>query len=241
MGLVPPDAIKPQPDGSLLIDARDTWTFYDVNHYTGDVNWQIGGKASTFTQLATPGQSLNNAQNLFAWQHDPESIGNDEFTIFDDESAGKANTGIEAVANLNTSRIERFKVDPWAGTVTLEQTWNQPDGLVASSQGNAQTTGDDNLVTSWGNLPYFSEFDQAGDLLYNAEFPTGVNTYRAYQFPWPPRNTGGGGNGGGPGGGGNGGNPGGGNPGGGGHKHRHRHHQHRHQHQSHDSHRKAHH
>jgi Arylsulfotransferase (ASST) len=251
------NAIKPQPDGSLLIDARDTWTFYDVDRSTGDVNWQIGGKASTFTQLAAPGQSLNNAGNLFAWQHDPESIGNGEFTIFDDESAGKANTGIEAVANLNTSRIERFKVDPWAGTVTLEQIWNQPDGLVASSQGNAQTTGDGNLVTSWGNLPYFSEFDQAGDLLFNAELPTGINTYRAYQFPWPPTNPGGGGgNGGNPGGGGNGGHPGGGgNPGGGPPNHHHHHHQRHHQHRSrgghghgghgaqrysHDSHRKAH-
>jgi hypothetical protein len=237
------NAIKPQPDGSLLVDARDTWTFYDVNHWSGNVNWQIGGKASTFTQLAAPGQSLNNAGDLFAWQHDPESIGNDEFTIFDDESAGVANTGIEAVANLNVSRIERFKVDPGAGTVTLEQTWNQPDGLVASSQGNAQTTGDDNLVTSWGNLPYYSEFDQQGDLLYNAEFPTGVNTYRAYQFPWPPSNGGGGGNGGGPGWpGGGGGNPGGGNPGGGDPWHWHPPHHHRHHHhRSHQGHHPQHH
>ena len=87
------NAIKPDGDGGLLVDARDTWTSYDVDRQTGDINWQVGGKASTFTQLAAPGQSLNNAGNLFAWQHDPESIGNDEYTVFDDESAGKANTG----------------------------------------------------------------------------------------------------------------------------------------------------
>jgi hypothetical protein len=204
------NAIKPDGNGGLLVDARDTWAFYDVDHQTGDINWQVGGKASTFTQLAAPGQSLNNADNLFAWQHDPEPIGNDEYTVFDDESAGKANTGIEAVENLNTSRAERIKIDPWDGTVTLEQTWNQPDGLVASSQGNAQATADGNLLVGWGNLPYFSEFDQSGDLLWNAEFPTGVNSYRAYLFPWPPSTAGGGGNGGGNGGGpGNGGGSGG--------------------------------
>jgi len=210
------NAIKPDGDGGLLVDARDTWTFYDVNRQTGEINWQVGGKASTFTQLAAPGQSLNNAGNLFAWQHDPEPLGNDEYTVFDDESAGKANTGIEAVQNLNTSRVDRIKIDPWDGTATLVQTWNQPDGQVASSQGNAQTTADGNLLVGWGNLPYFSEFDQSGDLLWNAEFPAGVNTYRAYQFPWPPSSTGGGGgNGGGPGnGGGDGGN--GGGPGNGG-------------------------
>src|SRR6201985_1218981 len=65
------NAIKPHGNGGLLVDARDTWTFYDVNRQSGDVNWQVGSKASTFTQLAAPGQSLNNATNLFAWQHDP--------------------------------------------------------------------------------------------------------------------------------------------------------------------------
>jgi len=238
------NAIKPDGNGDLLVDARDTWTFYDVNRQTGDINWQVGGKASSFTQLAAPGQSLNNAGDLFAWQHDPEPLGNYEFTVFDDESAGKANTGIEAVQNLGLARAERIKIDPFAGTVTLEQTWNQPEGLVASSQGNAQTTGDGNLFVGWGNLPYFSEFDQSGDLLFNAQFPTGVNSYRAYLFPWPPSTTGGGGNGGGNGGGGNngGGNGGGSGSGGGSgthpqpvhHKHHHRkHHRHHHKHHPH--------
>lgn len=36
----------------------------------------------------------------------------------------------------------------------------------------------------WGALPYFSEFSPAGKLLLNAEFPAGVNTYRAYRLPW---------------------------------------------------------
>jgi hypothetical protein len=29
------------------------------------------------------------------------------------------------------------------------------------------------------------EFSHSGGLLFNAELPTGVNTYRAYQLPWP--------------------------------------------------------
>jgi len=37
----------------------------------------------------------------------------------------------------------------------------------------------------WGALPYFSEFSRSGQLIFNAEFPAGVNTYRAYQDPWP--------------------------------------------------------
>jgi hypothetical protein len=37
----------------------------------------------------------------------------------------------------------------------------------------------------WGILPYISEFSPSGRLLFNAEFPAGINTYRAYRLPWP--------------------------------------------------------
>lgn len=70
-------------------------------------------------------------------------------------------------------------------TATLVASDDQPEGLVASSQGNAQTTDNGDLFVGWGSLPYFSEFSPSGRLAYNAELPTGVNTYRAYRLPWP--------------------------------------------------------
>ena len=51
-------------------------------------------------------------------------------------------------------------------------------------EADVQTTADGNLFVGWGALPYFSEFAPSGQLLFNAEFPTGVNTYRAYLQPW---------------------------------------------------------
>lgn len=42
------------------------------------------------------------------------------------------------------------------------------------------------LFVGWGALPYFSEFSPSGQLLFNAEFPAGVTTYRAYRPPWFP-------------------------------------------------------
>jgi len=41
------------------------------------------------------------------------------------------------------------------------------------------------LVVGWSSLPYFSQFSASGSLAFNAEFPTGVNSYRAYRLPWP--------------------------------------------------------
>jgi hypothetical protein len=34
-------------------------------------------------------------------------------------------------------------------------------------------------------VPYFSEFSRGGRLLFNAQFPSGVNSYWAYLLPWP--------------------------------------------------------
>jgi hypothetical protein len=75
----------------------------------------------------------------------------------------------------------------WRHTATLVASDNQPEGLLAPSQGNAQTTLNRDLFVGWGALPYFSEFSPTGTLLLNASFPTGVNTYRAYRLPWPPQ------------------------------------------------------
>ena len=180
------NAVHIDTDGNLLIDARDTWTTYKVARQSGNLIWQLGGKASSFTLQAAPGQKLNNAGELFAWQHDPEALGNDVYTVFDNEAAGVGNTGVDPTAQFGLSRVVRFKLDERAHTATLLKSYNQPDALTAPSQGNAQTTADGNLLVGWGSLPYFSEYDTAGDLLFNAEFPAGVNSYRAYLQPWGP-------------------------------------------------------
>ena len=172
------NAVKLDSDGNLLIDARDTWTTYKVSLATGNIIWQLGGKNSSFALQAAPGQTLDSAGEIFSWQHDPEPIGNDEYTFFDNESAG--------TPNLPYSRAITVKLNEWNHTATLISSDNQPEGLSAASQGNAQTTADGNLFVGWGILPYISEFSPSGQLLFNAELPAGVNTYRAYLQPWNP-------------------------------------------------------
>jgi hypothetical protein len=173
------NAVHLGPDGTLLIDARDTWTTYDVNPATGAIEWQLGGKASSFTLQAAPGQTLDQAGEIFAWQHDPEYLGHGLYTFFDNESSGNP--------LLPYSRAITVRIDPGSRTATLIASDDQPEGLSAASQGNAQTTDAGNLFVGWGALPYISEFSPTGALLFNAEFPAGVNTYRAYLLPWEER------------------------------------------------------
>jgi hypothetical protein len=175
------NAVHLDQQGNLLIDARNTWTTYDVNPVTGAINWQLGGKASSFTLKAANGQVLDSAGEIFAWQHDPESLGHGVYTFFDNESSG--------TPLLPSSRAVTVTLNLRTKVATLVASDNQPEGLAAASQGNAQTVAHGNLFVGWGILPYISEFSRSGQLLYNASFPTGVNTYRAYLLPWPPEHS----------------------------------------------------
>ncbi|MGH3408497.1 MAG: arylsulfotransferase family protein [Streptosporangiaceae bacterium] len=173
------NAVHLARDGNLLIDARDTWTTYKVSLRTGGIIWRLGGKDSSFAVRAAPGQVLDSAGEIFAWQHDPEQVGPNTFTFFDNDSAG--------TPLLSYSRAVTVRLNYRTRVATLVAADAQPEGLSATSQGDAQTTRNGDLVVGRGALPYFSAFSPSGHLLFNAEFPTGVNTYRAYQLRWPPR------------------------------------------------------
>jgi outer membrane protein assembly factor BamB len=169
------NAVHLDTDGNLLVSSRNTWTVYKVNLHTGKVIWQLGGKHSSFTPLVAPGQVLDGAGRIFAWQHDPEAIGGGEYTFFDDESEGNL---------LGSSRVVTVRLDLATRTATLVSSDDQPEGQVAQAMGNAQTTPGGDVFVGWGALPYVSEFSPSGKLLFNAQFPAGVNTYRAYLLPW---------------------------------------------------------
>lgn len=169
-------------DDNLLIDARHTWATYKVSRASGDILWTLGGDNSSFRLRAAPGQRLNRDGEIFAWQHDPEALGRGLYTWFDNESSG---TGRDP---LGYSRVVTVRVDEERRVATLVASIKQPDRLTAESQGNAQTTLGRRVFVGWGSLPYISQFDRAGRLLFHARFPKGVSTYRAYLLPWTPGN-----------------------------------------------------
>ena len=173
------NAVHLDTDGNLLISSRFTWTIYKVNLRTGAIMWRLGGKHSTFAVKAAPGQKLDSAGEIFAFQHDPEAVGDNEYTVFDDESDGQTSL-------FSASRAVTITLDPAIGTATLIKSVDQPEGLVVAATGSAQTTKNGDLFVSWGGLSYFSEFSPSGKLLFNAKLPDGVRTYRAYRLPWNP-------------------------------------------------------
>jgi hypothetical protein len=162
------NAVNPDADGNLLISSRHTWTVYKLDRHTGAVIWRLGGKKSDFD--LGPGVA-------FAWQHDPLVTERpDTIRIFDNESNG--------TSVLPYSRVIWVRHDDIHRTATLERWFKHPDDLVAASQGNSQALENDDTFVGWGQVGRYSEFSPRGDLLLDAAFPSGYDTYRAYRHAW---------------------------------------------------------
>jgi hypothetical protein len=159
------NSVQLEPNGNLLVSARNTWGVYEISRKTGKVLWRLGGKRSDFTM--GPG-------TRFAWQHDARRRADGTITIFDDESAPPIG---------KRSRAIRLKLDRKAHTATLVQADSLP-GVLAPSQGNVQQLDDGHLFVGWGAVPRYTEFDASGNVVYDATFSDGDDSYRAYRFPW---------------------------------------------------------
>ncbi len=161
------NSVKLDTDGNLLISSRHTWTVYKVNRTTGAIIWRLGGKKSDFT--LGPGLP-------FAWQHDVEAVDSQTLRIFDNESDG--------IAVLPYSRVIWVHHDDTAKTADIVQTLVHPAGLSVLAEGSAQSLDNGDTFVEWGILGRFSEFNSAGQLLFDAQEAPGFASYRGYRFQW---------------------------------------------------------
>jgi hypothetical protein len=68
-------------------------------------------------------------------------------------------------------------------TARLIRQWNRPDGLLTDKRGNVQILPNTNVVVSWGDRGYLSEFAPDGRRILDAEYMSArFGNYRAYKF-----------------------------------------------------------
>jgi hypothetical protein len=162
------NSIQPLPNGNILISARNTWAVYEIDRATGHVIWSLGGRSSSFKM----GPGTN-----FEWQHDAHLAGN-TLTLFDDAALPQEERQSSAkVLRLNTSAM----------TASLIARYRHTPPLLSPVTGSAQLLPDHNVFVGWGRQPHFSEYTQAGRQIFDASFPLGVASYRAFRFPWHAR------------------------------------------------------
>lgn len=90
------NSVSVDEDGSLLVNARNTHAFYNLDRETGEVNWTAGGPESDFEL----GDGV-----YFAWQHDVERQADGSITMFDNQSSptlGDSSTLAEVATSKRT-------------------------------------------------------------------------------------------------------------------------------------------
>ena len=156
-------------DGDLLVSARHTSAVYKISKKDGRVLWRLGGKRSDFAM--GPG-------TRFALQHDARRQPDGTLTLFDNGAKRKG----------ARSRVLVLELDNDRRRATLERTYEHPDELFAETQANAQFLPNGHVLVGWGQAPYVTEFDRAGEVLFDLRFGgDGADSYRAYRAKWRGR------------------------------------------------------
>jgi len=171
------NAVSKNEEGDYVISARHHNTIYKIagndNNLglaPGEIIWRLGGKFSDFEQ------DFN-----FSRQHTVRfvSTGKDTtvISLFNNAYDGLAYTAKYSDAQIISLNNETMNT-------TLLQSFPDPMKGLSPSQGSVQILPNKNVMVSWGNRAWFSEFAEDGKLLYNAHFGGGVESFRAWKFPW---------------------------------------------------------
>lgn len=164
------NAISLDPAGNLVINLRAVSTVFNVDPRTGAVNWQLGGKHSTFEL----GEGVE-----FAFQHDAEMPDATTLTLFDNHFEGsRAQPGGGSVP----SSLKWIHLDFAARRATLIRAQPHPGNLSTGAMGNLQQLPGGNTFSGWGTAGHIAEFAPNGDMLYDATLNEG--TYRAFLNEW---------------------------------------------------------
>ncbi len=163
------NSIDPQPDGDLIVSSRSAWAIYRIQKGSGQIEWTLGGRNSSFT---LPSNAVP------AWQHDARLHADGTLTVFDDGSTPREHY---------QSRGLVLSLDQTAHTARVVRQYFHPGPLLADSQGNMQMLASGNVVVGWGAMPDISEFSASGSLRFDGHLAPGLGSYRAFRFPWTGR------------------------------------------------------
>ncbi|OBK30169.1 hypothetical protein A5634_16815 [Mycobacterium asiaticum] len=164
------NSIALDPEGNLVISMRAISTVFNVNPRSGAINWQLGGKHSTF--------ELGGGVE-FAFQHDAEMPDANTLTLFDNHFEGsRAQPGGGSVP----SSLKWIRLDFETRKATLIHAQPHPGNLSAGAMGNLQRLPGGNTFSGWGTAGHIAEFGANGDMVYDATLSDG--TYRAFLDEW---------------------------------------------------------
>ena len=172
------NAVHLDTDGNLLIDARDTWTTYKVN------------RAHRRHHLAARRQGLSSFKLRGGPRPDARQRRRDLRLAARPRGARARRVHVlrqrvrPGHPSCPYSRAVTVKLDPRTPHRHADRVRRPARGARRGLAGQRPDDRATATCSSAGERCRTSRSSTAGGLVFNAEFPTGVNTYRAYLLPW---------------------------------------------------------
>jgi hypothetical protein len=154
-------------DSDPVVSMRNTSAVYKIDRSTGKIIWTLGGKHSSFKM---------GSGTTTAFQHAAVVQSDGTVTAFDD--------GAGPPTVHKYSRGIRVSLDATHMTATLVREYDHAPQISADFEGNVQQLSAGDVFMGWGQQPYFSEDNSAGQQIFDAHFTVPTASYRAYRFSW---------------------------------------------------------
>lgn len=159
------NSVELDTDGNLFISLRSTNQILKINRSTGAVMWIFGGKRNQFDLGGDEG---------FTDQHDFRRLPNGNVSLWDN---GDRRTPQHA-------RAVEYKLDEVAKKATKVWEYRETPDFRSWHSGNFQRYAVGGGMMSWGGNDRITEVNAAKQKQFDAVFPSGSGSYRAYRFPW---------------------------------------------------------
>jgi EmrB/QacA subfamily drug resistance transporter len=168
------NSIQLTPDGGFLTSMRDTWAVYKVDGRTGNIQWTLGGKHSSFKF---------GPKAEFTWQHDVALQPDNTVTMFDDHCC-QITGGGTYVSPTAPSRGLALRLDQNQHTATFATEYSHGKSFDADYMGSSQQLPGGGAFVGWGSQPFMTLYDKSGKVVFDAVLPRPDLSYRATIHQW---------------------------------------------------------
>lgn len=162
--------------GNFLLSARYTNEVVYLNKKTGNIDWRLGGKHSTFKMVGS--------NSHFLGQHDARFLPDGNIMLYDN--------GYSYAGHCHNARSVEYVLDTMNHTATLHRSFGWSKPLITESTGNAQRLQNGGTLISSGQIlnltpaPFFAVYDSTGKLIFEIESLDTMATYRTYYYAHLP-------------------------------------------------------
>ena len=168
--------------GNYLVSSRYLRGVMYISGETGDVLWQLGGRANNFRDEGGSSAISYIGQHDAHWLDEPVYHG--AITLFDNRADWAFHTEPQ-------SRGTRVGIDVEHFTAKLDATYENEVNIISTSQGSYQSLPNGNVLIGYGFNGVISEYASDGTLLCDAYFEPSrhftsgnVQSYRNLKFNW---------------------------------------------------------